>query len=88
MIAGRGPTSAVSVLQKSRRLVEVLHAQLQSNRNYQNFICNGSGRDAHNGGVWKECKCTRERRPLRQYKYLSESFEGEIALYRGRRKRL
>ena len=80
MIAGRGPTSAVSVLQNSRRLIEVLHAQLQSNRNRLNFICNGSGGDGHNGGVWKECKCTRERCPLRQYKYFTESFEGEIAL--------
>ena len=38
--------------------------------------------DDHNGGVWKEC----EWYPLGQHKYFLESFEGEIALYRGRRK--
>ena len=58
----------------------------QSNRNRQNFttfICSGSGRDGHNGGVWKECECSQERCSLGQHKYFSESFEGEIALYRG-----
>ena len=61
----------------------------QSDRNRQNFttlICNGSGRDDHNGGVWRECDCSQERCPLGQHKYFSESFEGEIALYRGGRK--
>ena len=58
----------------------------QSNRNRQNFttfICSGSGRDGHNGGVWKECECSQERCSLGQHKYFPESFEGEIALYRG-----
>ena len=59
---------------------------MQSNRNCQNFICNGSRRDDHNGGVWKECECSQERWFLAQHKYFSESFESEIALYRGERK--
>ena len=58
-------------------------AFLQSNRNLQNFICSGSGRDGHNGGVWQECECSQESCPLGQHKYFSEGFEGEIALYRG-----
>ena len=34
----------------------------------------------------KECECSQESCPLGQHKYYSESFEGEIALYRGGRK--
>ena len=64
----------------------ISHITLQSNRSRPTFICSGSGRDGHNGGVWKECECSQESCPLGQHKYSSESFEGEMALYRGGRK--
>ena len=67
----------------------VWNSEEQSDRNHQNFtifICSGRGRDSHNGGVWKECECSQESCPLGQHKYFSESFVGEIALYRGGRK--
>ena len=36
--------------------------------------------------IWKECECSQEKCPLEQHKYFLESFEGNIALYRGGRK--
>ena len=74
-------TAAVE-LYHSRRL---LLATAQSNCNCQNFICSGSGHDDQNGGVWKECECSEERCLLGQHKYFTESFEGEITLYRSGR---